>query len=181
MYSNYDIYRDIVQTGAGVLGVTYPGFPGSTGAPSQKGIINAAAAHIEFLKEQKITADRFVYFGTSLGSAVAAQLTNLVPPSLLIMDASPNSIVDMGQKQMPFLLVSWLMKDQFRSDEALRGANVPMIWIHGTDDSIVPLDSGQKLFDGYDGPKAAHIIQRGQHTNLWGLGGREIVLQALKN
>jgi len=54
-----------------------------------------------------------------------------------------------------------------------------MIWMHGTADRIVPLSQGQKLYDSYVGPKQAHIIDDGQHTNLWGLGGREIVIQQL--
>ena len=71
------------------------------------------------------------------------------------------------------------MKDKFESDKALAGLDVPMIWIHGTADRIVPLSQGRKLYDGYGGPKTAHIIEGGQHTNLWFLGGREIVLNAL--
>jgi len=96
------------------------------------------------------------------------------------MDAPFNSVLDMGRKQIPWLPVSLLMKDTFQSDKALAGLDVPLIWIHGTADSIIPIAQGQKLYDGYKGPKSAHIIEGGQHTNLWFLGGREIVLGALK-
>jgi len=82
---------------------------------------------------------------------VAAQLAVRHKPTLLIMDAPFNSVLDMGKKQVPWLPVSLLMKDKFQSDKALANLDVPLIWIH----------------------------QNGQHTNLWFLGGREIVLNAL--
>jgi len=179
VYSNHDIYSDLAASGIGVLGVGYAGYPGSEGQPSQPGIESAAVAHYDFLIGQGIQRERLVYFGTSLGSGVASQLAEKYPPSRLILDAPFNSILDMGRQQMPFLPVKLLMKDQYRSDEALKGLDVPMIWMHGTADKVVPISQGQKLYDGYSGPKQAHVIEGGRHTNLWGLGGREIVLKAL--
>ena len=179
VYSNHDIYRDLADKGIGVLGVGYPGYPGSDGRPSQDEIETAAALHRDFIINQGIDAIRLVYFGTSLGSGIASQLAEQHPPALLILDAPFNSILDMGRRQLPFLPVKLLMKDQFRSDLALEGLNVPLIWTHGTADRIVPLSQGQKLFEGYNGPKSAHIVKGGQHTNLWHLGGRDIVLEAL--
>ena len=95
------------------------------------------------------------------------------------MDAPFNSMLDMGKLRMPFLAVSLLMKDKFRSDVALQSYEGPMIWMHGVKDRIVPIAQGQKLYDGYDGPKSAHVFEGGYHTNLWGIGGREIVLERL--
>ena len=181
VYSNYEIYGDLATAGIGVLGVAYPGYPGSDGAPTQETLVDAAIAHREFLLAQGITPERIVYHGTSLGSGIAAQLTKRHPPSLLLMDAPFNSVVDMAADHMPFLPVKWLMKDKFQSGAALQGLDVPMIWMHGTADEIVPLAQGQALYDGYEGPRSAHIIDGGRHTNLWGLGGREIVLEALRD
>ena len=181
VFSNHDIYRDIADQGIGVLGVGYPGYPGSSGTPNQPAIERASEIQREFLIDKGIEPDRLVYFGTSLGSGVASQLAENHPPALLILDAPFNSILDMGRRQLPFLPVKLLMKDQYRSDEAIKNLNVPMIWTHGTADKVVPITQGQKLYDGYNGPKSAHIIEGGQHTNLWGLGGKTIVLNALQN
>jgi len=158
VFSNHDIYRDLAANGVGVFGVGYSGYPGSEGVPNQPDIERAAEIQRDFLIGQGIIPQKIVYFGTSLGS---------------------NSILDMGRRQLPFLPVKLLMKDQYRSDKALKNLDIPIIWMHGTADRVVPLFQGQKLYDSYEGPKAAHIIQNGQHTNLWGLGGREIVLKAL--
>lgn len=180
VYSNVDIYSDLIAAGHGVWGVAYPGYPGSEGAPSQAALVDAARAQYAEVLARNTGGAEIVFYGTSLGSGVASQLAAQHPPSLLILDAPFNSVLDMAKSQMPFLPVNWLLRDKFQSDEALAGQDIPLIWTHGTADRIVPLAQGQKLFGGYDGPKIAHIIEGGQHTNLWFLGGREIVLSALE-
>jgi len=179
VYSNHDIFRDLMDQGYGVWSVGYPGYPGSTGKPTQDNLIQAAKRQYEVLLGQDVEPENIVFYGTSLGSGVAAQLAMKYTPSLLIMDAPFNSVLDIGRNQVPWLPVSLLMRDTYRSDKALAGLDIPLIWIHGTADNVIPLSQGQKLYDGYGGPKSAHIIKGGQHTNLWGLGGREIVLRAL--
>lgn len=183
VFSNHDIFRDLIGAGYGVWSVGYPGYPEATGVrakPSQMNLVGGASAQYDALIAKGYAPEQIIFYGTSLGSGVAAQLAAHKKPSLLIMDAPFNSILDMGRKRMPWLPVSLLMKDTYRSDAALENLDVPLIWIHGTRDRIVPLSQGQKLYDGYEGQKTAHIIEGGQHTNLWYLGGREIVLSALE-
>lgn len=179
VFSNPDIFQDLMNAGYGVWSVGYPGYPGSTGRPTQKALVTAAKRQYDLLLETGVKAEDIVFYGTSLGSGVAAQLAAKHQPALLVMDAPFNSTLDMGRKQVPWLPLSLLMKDTFQSDQALTGLNVPLIWIHGTADRVIPLSQGQKLFDGYSGPKTGHVIRNGQHNNLWFLGGREIVLAAL--
>jgi fermentation-respiration switch protein FrsA (DUF1100 family) len=179
IYSNYDIFRDLIEVGHGVLSVGYPGYPGQSGSPTQQGLVDAAKAQYEALLARNITPDRIVFYGTSLGSGVAAQLSHSYEPALLFVDAPFNSTLDMAKMTMRFLPVGLLMKDTFRSDLALQGKTFPLIWTHGTADKVVPLSQGQRLYDGYQGPKEAHIIKGGDHINLWALGGREIVLRHL--
>jgi len=179
VYSNHDIFRDLIAGGYGVWSAGYPGYPGSAGQPNQSAIMQAAQAQYGALIARNIKPEDIIFFGTSLGTGIAAQLAQTNPPALLIMEAPFNSMLDMARGHMPMLPVRVLLKDQYRSDTALAGLDVPMIWLHGTADTIIPLAQGQKLYDGYNGPKAAHIISGGQHTNLWGLGGKAIIMSAL--
>ena len=175
--SNMHIFRDLHAAGYGVWSVGYPGYPGNAGTPTQESLVTAAIEQYETLKA-KGTAD-VIFYGTSLGSGVAAQLATTYTPELLILDAPFNSMTDMAQQTLPLLPARVLLKDKWDSGRALDGKGIPLIWIHGTADQIVPLTQGQKLFDGYDGPKSGHIIDGAHHTNTWLMGGREIVLAAL--
>jgi fermentation-respiration switch protein FrsA (DUF1100 family) len=184
VYSNHDIFRDLMGEGYGVLSVGYPGYPGRSpvlAESTQSNLLDAALYQYDYLIGEGHAPDNIIFYGTSLGSGVAAQLASKHQPALLIMDAPFNSILDMARKQVPWLPVSLLMKDKFESDKAISGLDVPLIWIHGTADRVVPISQGQKLYDGYGGPKTAHVIEGGQHTNLWFLGGRDIVLKALSD
>lgn len=91
------------------------------------------------------------------------------------MEAPFTSTVDVARILIKIYPVSLLMKDKLSSDKALQASGIPMLWLHGTNDAIIPFDMGQKLFDNYDGPKKAHAIEGGQDANIWFLGGREIV------
>ncbi len=181
IYTNHDIFKDLIGAGHGVMSIGYVGYPGAGGKPTQKAISAGVERQYDYLvNDIGISPQRLVYYGTSLGSGIAAQLAAKHLPALLIMEAPFNSVLDIGQRQMPFLPAKLLMKDQYRSDQALKDLHVPLIWMHGTADEVIPMAQGQKLYDGYTGPKSAHIFPGGQHKNLWGLGGREIVLEALK-
>jgi pimeloyl-ACP methyl ester carboxylesterase len=177
--SNMHIFRDLQAAGFGVWSVGYPGYPGNVGTPSQESLMTAAIDQYETLKAKG--AEDIIFYGTSLGSGVAAQLAARYEPTLLILDAPFNSMADMAQRTMPLLPARLLLKDKWDSRRALSGQDIPLIWIHGTADQIVPLSQGQKLFDGYDGPKSSHVIAGAHHTNTWLTGGREIVLNALES
>ncbi len=177
--SNMHIFRDLQAAGYGVWSVGYPGYPGNAGTPAQDSLVSAAREQYETLREQGVTD--IIFYGTSLGSGVAAQLSVTYAPMLLVLDAPFNSMTDMARRQMPIFPVRLLLKDKWDSRRALGGQDIPLIWIHGTADQVVPIQQGQKLFDGYGGPKSAHVIPGAHHTNTWLNGGREIVLRALES
>lgn len=177
--SNLHIFRDLHARGYGVLSVGYPGYPGNTGRPTQSALVAAAMAQYDWVAAQGISSERIVLYGTSLGSGVAAQLAARRGVSLIILDAPFESTFAIAKSQMRILPVRLLMKDTYRSDLALGQIDTPLIWIHGRQDRVIPLSSGQALFDGYAGPKSSHLLDEADHINTWLTGGREPVLAAL--
>ena len=179
VFSNYDIYRTLNANGYGVFAVAYPGYPGRSGAPTQNSLTEAAMQAYEYVSDKNIGADKIVYYGTSLGAGVAAQLAARKTPALIFMEAPFTSAADMAQYRFPIFPAALLTKDKFFSGRALARKNIRMVWIHGTQDYVIPLEIGQQLYDGYDGPKTAHIIEGGEHINLWYRGGDQIIMTAL--
>lgn len=179
VFSASELYRAFAQQGYGVFALAYPGYPGRSGKPTQDSLTQAAVDAYDFISDQGVHADRIVFYGTSLGAGVAAQLSRERKPALIIMEAPFTSAADMAQLRFPIFPAGILTKDKFRSDEALNGANIPMLWIHGTNDRIIPFEMGQRLFDNYDGPKTAYKIEGGGHNNLWYKDGDDVILEAL--
>ena len=179
VYSATDVYRTLQDQGYGVFALAYPGYPGRVGQITQQSLTEAAIEGYDFVLSQGAQADKIIYYGTSLGAGVAAQLATVRQPTLIIMEAPFTSAADMAQRTFPIFPASLLTKDKFRSDHALSGSQIPMIWLHGTHDTVIPFEVGQALFDGYDGPKTGYVVQSGEHTNLWFLKTADVLLDAL--
>ena len=176
------IFEACREQGYGVLSVGYPGYPGNEAArPTQSAILEASIAQYDKALDLGAKPDQIIFYGTSLGSGAAAQLAVERTPKILILDAPFKSTLSIAKTNMPVFPVGLLMKDTYRSDLALENVNMPLIWIHGTQDRDIPLSSGQALFDGYSGPKSAHILEKANHINTWFHGGREVVIEALSD
>lgn len=180
VYDGRFIYQHLIEQGFGVLGAEYPGYPFASGSPSQDGIVNAAMAHYDFIREQGVAGSEVYLYGTSLGAGVSAQLASQREVGKIVLEAPFNSMMDMVRMRMPLFAIPPMIRDKYYSDEALQNVSVPILWIHGTADRVVPIGQGQKLFDGYQGPKESLIIKDGGHNNLWISGGREAVTTFLK-
>jgi len=178
MDTNLYIFRDLQAAGYGVWAVGYSGYPGNAGTPTQANIVKGAAEQYDILKTRDVSD--IIYYGTSLGSGVATQLALQHKPKLLILDAPFNSMTDMAQFRMPILPAKLLLKDKWASDKALRTLDVPLIWIHGGRDRVIPISQGQKLYDGYDGAKTALVIPESDHFLNWQSGGKDIVMRAIE-
>ena len=179
VYSNTDIFRDLMNAGYGVWSVAYPGYPGSEGFASQDNLVKAAQVQADELSTRMGPDARIHYYGTSLGSGVAAQLSVTHPPDTLFLDAPFYSVVDLAAANMRGFPIRRMMRDTFKSFEALSISDVPLYWTHGEADRVVPISEGQRLFDTYTGPKSKLIIPNGNHVNLWALGAKNWTLSAL--
>ena len=179
VYSANDVYRTLQTKGYGVFALAYPGYPGRAGMTTQQSLTEAAIAGYDFVRSQGAQAEKIVFYGTSLGAGVAAQLSAHRRPAHIIMEAPFTSAADMAQLRFPIFPAALLTKDKFHSDLALAGSQIPLTWLHGTDDRVIPLSVGETLYENYDGPKTSHIIDGGLHNNLWYLGGQDIILTVL--
>jgi pimeloyl-ACP methyl ester carboxylesterase len=92
--------------------VNYRGYAGSTGAPTEAALVADARAVFDWLQTDH--ADIAV-IGRSLGSGVAVQLAASRSVSRLLLVTPFDSIVSVGHDALPWLPVSWLMKDRFES------------------------------------------------------------------
>ncbi|MEW4468090.1 alpha/beta hydrolase [Parasphingorhabdus sp. JC815] len=164
------LYQALAQDGAGVLAVGYPGYGGNIGAAAEDAFYEAAQANYDWLVKQGFGADRFVIAGQSLGSGVATWLASENEASGLILEAAFTGMDDMAQRQFPMLPAKLLIKDRYRSIDRIAGIDMPLSWIHGTGDELIPFAMGQRLFDAAAEPKNAYPIKNGGHNDLWSRG-----------
>src|ERR1700712_5801219 len=111
-------FRDLIADGAGVVALSYRGYAGSSGQPSERGLLQDAAAAYAFTTARYGT-ERIVVWGFSLGTGVAVALAADQPVGKLILEAPYTSTADVATSLFWFMPVRLAMRDQFRSDERI--------------------------------------------------------------
>ncbi len=142
-----------MENGYGVLMVSWRGYAGSTGTPTEKGLKLDAAAALSFLEVKGIEPDNLIYFGESLGSGVAVPLAVEKPPAAVVLDSPFTSAADVGQNTYWFVPTALLMKDKFDSMAHADRISSPVFIFHGDADIVVPQKFGRRLFDAIKAPK----------------------------
>lgn len=160
-------FQRLTDNGAGLLGVSYRGYGASTGAPTEAGLREDADTAYRYLETQHVNPSSIVLFGDSLGSAVAIGLAAKHRFAGLVLDSPFSSAADVALARYPIFPVKLLMRDPFRSVRLIRQVHAPLLVLHGTADTIVPIRFGRKLFRHANEPKemieipdAPHVVTR---------------------
>jgi fermentation-respiration switch protein FrsA (DUF1100 family) len=169
-------FHDLIADGTGVVALSYRGYAGSSGHPSERGLMNDAAAAYAFTVA-RYDAARIVAWGFSLVTGVAAALAAEKPMARLILEAPYTSTADVAASIFWFLPVRLVMRDQFRSDERIGRVTVPLLIMHGVRDPAIPIRFGERLFALANEPKQFVRFPEGGHENLQNFGAIETARQ----
>src|SRR6266581_7688701 len=164
--------------GAGLLALSYRGYGGSSGSPSETGLIRDAEAAYEFAAARYGTA-RLALWGESLGTGVAVALAAAHPVAAIILDAPFTSAAAVGAAHYPFLPVRWLIKDPFYSDRRILDVRAPVLVLHGARDDVIPIALGEQLFALIPGPKQFVRFADAGHNDLDHYGATQAVREFL--
>ena len=152
--------------GNGLLAVSYRGYFGSTGTPTEAGLYEDGEATYREALSLGYDPSRIVLVGESLGTGVAVALAAKKPVAALVLDSPYTSIVDVAAARYWILPVQTLMWDRFASDEKIGQVHVPLLIAHGTKDEVVPFRFGEKLFSLGNEPKKFIEVKDGPHLVL---------------
>jgi fermentation-respiration switch protein FrsA (DUF1100 family) len=165
-------YQD---AGFGIMMLSYRGYSGSDGSPSEAAnYADARLAYDSLLARGLKPQDIFLY-GESLGSGVATHLASQVLVAGVILDSPFTSIPDVGAEQYPFLPVRWLMTDRYDSASRIARINAPLLILHGARDRVVPVSMGRRLSELAREPKRYVEFPAGGHVDLDAHGAVEVV------
>lgn len=158
-------FLPLVADGTGLVALSYRGFGGSQGSPSETGLIDDARAAVDFARARHPDA-KLVLWGESLGTGVAVAIAAERDVAAVILEAPYTSTADIAFAAYPFIPVRLLMKDQFRSDERIGKLKAPLLVLHGAQDRVIPVSFGERLFALANEPKHFIRFARGEHENL---------------
>lgn len=159
-------FEDFVKDGFGVLGVSYRGYFGSGGKPTEAGLIKDGEAALKFLLDQGFLPKDIVLFGESLGSGIVVQLASRFEVFAVILESPFSSVTSVAQKRYWFAPIGLLLLDKYNSIKFAPKIASPVLIFHGTEDRVVPFEEGKKLFDAINSPKKFIEVQGAGHVNF---------------
>jgi fermentation-respiration switch protein FrsA (DUF1100 family) len=169
-------FKGITSDGTGLVALSYRGYAGSTGSPSEEGLLRDGAAAYAFTAA-RYDPSRIVAWGFSLGTGVAVAIASEHPLGKLILEAPYTSTVDVAASLFPIVPVSLLMRDRFHSDRRIAGVTVPLLVMHGDADPAINIAFGERLFAMAREPKQFVRFPGGGHDNLDDFGALETARQ----
>lgn len=159
------ILAGIVRRGYSVLAVDYRGYGVSTGRPSERGVyrdVDALVAHAWTETESRAP---LVYWGRSLGGAMAAYAATVRRPDGVIIEAGFPDARSAVRGSLPLAVLSLFSSYRFPAAEFMNRAKVPVLQLHGDRDSVIPIELGRELFQRINGPKEFVVIPGGDHND----------------
>jgi hypothetical protein len=159
------------RAGISVLIFDYRGYAGSSGTPSEAGLIRDGEAAYDWLRGQ---AGRrpIVFFGRSLGGAVAAQVALSRPPAGLILESTFTTAREMARRVLPLPGAHRLLRSRYDTLAAVRALRVPLLIVHGELDELVPIAMGRALFAAAgSADKTFRAVPGGHHNDTYLLAG----------
>ncbi|MFI0846200.1 alpha/beta hydrolase [Mesorhizobium sp. IMUNJ 23232] len=165
--------------GLGFLALSYRGYPGSSGSPSETGLLIDGLAAFDWLSAHN--AGSVVLLGRSLGSGVAVNTAAERKAAGLVLVSPYDSIAAVAQLHYPLLPVKLLIKDSFRTDLRIAKVDEPKLFLHGDLDGVIPLGSGERLFSLASEPKTFSIQHGRGHNDIWSMALVESVIAFVKS
>ncbi len=172
------VIRQVMSEGLGVYMMSYRGYSGSGGIPSEpENIADARRAYAD-LVALGVRAGDIVLYGESLGSGVASQVALDVAAAGLILDSPFTSVVDIGAQNYPFLPVSWLISHRYETIRIIDKVRMPLLVVHGEADRVVPVEMGRTVFAAATQatPKKLVTLPGAGHSNHTHYGSFEEIM-----
>ena len=156
-------YRVLRNAGLNVLAPEYRGFGGVPGSPTEAVLQADAQAALDYLRNtRRVPSHSVVIYGWSLGAAVAVDLASRVPPAAMILEGAPASLVDLAGRRYPFFPLRLFMRSSFDSIRNISTIRAPILFLHSTDDEVIPISEGRRLHKEARGP-TMFVELRGGH------------------
>ena len=158
-----------------VFAVDYRGYGLSSGRPSEAGVyLDAAAVARHAVRSRSGGASRpLVFWGRSLGGAIAASATRTTTPDAVVIESGFPDKAAVIRRHPILRLLNTFASYRFDTVEMLGNFQKPVLVIHGDRDSIVPLTVGRELFAQLSGPKQFVTVHGADHNDLLSVSRRD--------
>ena len=126
-FSGYTIYL-----------ANYRGYGGSSGTPSEAGLLKDALALYDYARLPRLGHRNISLIGRSLGSAVAAHVAAQREVHKLVLVTPFDSVLKVARGMFPLFPVSLLLKDRYDTAALAHKITAPVLILIAAHDHIIP-------------------------------------------
>jgi fermentation-respiration switch protein FrsA (DUF1100 family) len=157
--------RKYMEFGRGVFMMTYRGYGGSTGWPSERVNVADAERAYDALVASGVAAEDIILYGESIGTGVAVQVAGKRDVAGIILDAPYTSVLDVAVIFYPYLPVRTFLRDRYETVAHISKVKVPLLIVHGEADRVIPVEMGRAVYRAASEPKELVTIPRAGHSD----------------
>jgi fermentation-respiration switch protein FrsA (DUF1100 family) len=168
--------EELARRGVATFLFDYRGYGDNPGSPTETGLARDARAALAHLTARPDTdPQRVVYFGESLGAAVAVRLATEAPPLALVLRSPFTSLADIGRHHYPYLPVRLMLHDRYPSIDLVPLVRTPILVIAGDRDRVIPTEQSKRLHAAAPEPKELLIIDGADHNDDALFAGTQLI------
>ena len=159
------IYKlnELYKLDINILLISWRGFSGNKGSPTEQNLYKDAEAAIKWLNEKNINNNQIILYGESLGSGVAVEIGMKNNFNSMILESPFTSIENSAKIYYPYLPVKLILKDRYDSISKIKKVKFPILVMHGEKDDITPFFMGKELFEEANSPKDSYFTKSDDH------------------
>jgi fermentation-respiration switch protein FrsA (DUF1100 family) len=167
-----DKLRLLNEQGFSVFIFDYRGYGQSAGVPSEQGTYADAEAAYRYLTlERQIPSQHIVFYGESLGCAVATEMAARHAAAALVLESPFTSTVAMGKRAFPWLPVEWIVRYRYDTLAKISTIKTPLLILHSRQDEIVPFAMGLELLSAAPSGRKHLVELTGDHNEGFLMSG----------
>ena len=157
--------------------VSWRGFNGNRGKPTEQGLYEDGRSAVKWLKSQGVHEENIILYGESLGTGIVTEIAQNKNFAGIILESPFTSMIDAGKDKYPYLPVRFLLKDKYESNKKIKNIKSPVLIMHGKVDKIVPFHMGKKMYKLANEPKYSYFSEYDDHMMEY----NENLLKALED
>ncbi|MCF8232861.1 MAG: lysophospholipase [Bacteroidales bacterium] len=160
--THYPTVIPLVKRGFKVFIFDYSGFGFSEGKATRDNVLADANAALDYWKNRKTpNTKNLVIYGQSLGGHLAVTIAERNQDKIdgLVIEGAFSSHKDIAAETAG-IFGKIFVAEKYSALESIQSYKKPLLIIHSTDDKIIPLEMGKKLFEKANDPKAFFRIQK---------------------
>ena len=158
--------------GFNVLALDYRGYGGSQGSPTFAGVqLDIDAAMRTLLARSDVDPDRIIIFGQSLGAALAvhyvAHSQYRASVRAVVLDSPFSDYQRIAREKLASFFLTWpfqwistvAIENDYSPAASIQALSpIPVLFIHGEDDMVVPLHHSKRLYENAGEPKHMWVV-----------------------